>query len=235
MISRLALATCGLVVASMAIMSLRADDTKLAPEKVVSVINEVEGTTTIRSLVPAGTQVKKGQLICELDSAPLRDRLNNQEIEIVQAKANLENAQRARNVTKLAVEETKAVLQLNDESARGVLAIAMSDQAAASDRLNGTPVVQVIAAKRELQRAEVALRKAKGEWELLQNYTKLRRTTECEAALKKAESDDFAMQSAYERSVSLEKKLRHQIELCKLRAPIDGKLVYPQSENSLVA
>jgi multidrug efflux pump subunit AcrA (membrane-fusion protein) len=35
----------------------------------------VEGSTTILSITPEGTHVKKGQLVCELDASTLRDRL----------------------------------------------------------------------------------------------------------------------------------------------------------------
>ncbi len=40
----------------------------------------VEGQTTIISLVPEGRVVKQGDLVCQLDSSALRDRLTNQEI-----------------------------------------------------------------------------------------------------------------------------------------------------------
>jgi HlyD family secretion protein len=36
---------------------------------------QVEGSRTILSILPEGTQVKKGQLVCELDASTLRDRL----------------------------------------------------------------------------------------------------------------------------------------------------------------
>src|SRR4051794_20539452 len=55
------------------------------------VINEVEGQTSIISIKPEGTQVKKGDLVCELDSAALRDSLINQEITTQRARADLDN------------------------------------------------------------------------------------------------------------------------------------------------
>ena len=41
----------------------------------------VEGQTTIMELVPDGSTVKKGQVVCSLDSAMLRDQLTNQQIQ----------------------------------------------------------------------------------------------------------------------------------------------------------
>ena len=40
----------------------------------------VEGGTTIIMIKPEGTRVKKGEVVCELDSAALRDSLTNQKI-----------------------------------------------------------------------------------------------------------------------------------------------------------
>ncbi len=39
---------------------------------------KVEGQTTIITIVPEGTRVTKGQLVCELDSSALKDQLTNQ-------------------------------------------------------------------------------------------------------------------------------------------------------------
>ncbi len=65
----------------------------------------VEGRTTIIKIVPEGTHVKKGEIICELDSASLRDQLVNQKIRTESAKANSQNAKLASEVAQLAVKE----------------------------------------------------------------------------------------------------------------------------------
>ena len=56
----------------------------------------IKGQTTIIKLVPEGSIVKKGQIVCELDSAALKDQLVNQQITVKSAEANLENAKLAR-------------------------------------------------------------------------------------------------------------------------------------------
>ena len=48
----------------------------------------VEGQTTLIKILPEGSAVKKGQIVCELDSAALRDRLVNQKITTKTAEAN---------------------------------------------------------------------------------------------------------------------------------------------------
>lgn len=54
--------------------------------------SKVEGTTTIISIVPEGTTVDAGDLVCELDSSGLTDKETAQEILVVKARAMLEQA-----------------------------------------------------------------------------------------------------------------------------------------------
>lgn len=54
--------------------------------------SKVEGTTTIIFIVPEGSQVKKDELVCELDSSTLNDKETQQEILVVKAQAMLEQA-----------------------------------------------------------------------------------------------------------------------------------------------
>ena len=58
----------------------------------------VEGQTTIILIKPEGSAVKKGQLVCQLDSASLKDQLVNQMITVKSAEANYENAKLTREV-----------------------------------------------------------------------------------------------------------------------------------------
>ncbi|MHB1561875.1 MAG: efflux RND transporter periplasmic adaptor subunit, partial [Isosphaeraceae bacterium] len=69
------------------------------------VYNQVEGSTTIIRIIPEGTRVKKGQIICELDSASLRDQLVNQKITTKSTEANFLNAKLTREVAEIAVKE----------------------------------------------------------------------------------------------------------------------------------
>jgi HlyD family secretion protein len=54
--------------------------------------SKVEGATTIISIVPEGTTVNAGDLVCELDSSTLTDKETAQEILVVRARAMLEQA-----------------------------------------------------------------------------------------------------------------------------------------------
>ena len=60
------------------------------------VLSAIDGKTSILFIVPHGSTVKKGDLVCELDSAALWDTLTNQMITTAAAKAIFGNATLAR-------------------------------------------------------------------------------------------------------------------------------------------
>ena len=57
-----------------------------------SLTSKVEGSTTIISIVPEGTQVKEGDVVCELDASTLVDKETAQEIAVEKANALLGQA-----------------------------------------------------------------------------------------------------------------------------------------------
>ena len=59
----------------------------IKPRERLIIKNELEGRTSIISLIPEGTKVKKGDLLVELDASTLEDMLINQEIMVQNAEA----------------------------------------------------------------------------------------------------------------------------------------------------
>jgi HlyD family secretion protein len=82
--------------------------------------NEVEGKTSILYLIPEGTQVKKGDLLVELDASALMDAKIDQEIKVQNARAAFVNA-----TENLAVVENQAQSDL--DLAKLTLAFARQD------------------------------------------------------------------------------------------------------------
>lgn len=72
----------------------------------------VEGTTTIISLVPEGTWVTQGEVVCELDSASLREQAKQQEITFTQAGAALAQSKESLEIQKRQNESDIAASQL---------------------------------------------------------------------------------------------------------------------------
>lgn len=67
----------------------------------VTVNSNVEKATTIISIVPEGTWVEKGEIVCELDAATMIDEANKQQIVVTNAEAAEIQAQQALEVQRL--------------------------------------------------------------------------------------------------------------------------------------
>ncbi len=98
---------------------------------------EVEGGTKILLIAPDGLTVKKGQLVCELDSSAIQQKLADQRI-IVEAAANASRAARAeREVAELTKQEYKqGILQQDLATVEGEIKLAESDLTRTADRLD---------------------------------------------------------------------------------------------------
>jgi len=101
----------------------------------------VEGQTTIIMIKPEGTPVKKGELVCQLDSASLKDQLVNQQITTKCAEANHENAKLTREVAEIAVVEyVEGIFKQDFATVEGEIKLNESDLSRAEDRLDWAKV-----------------------------------------------------------------------------------------------
>ncbi len=74
--------------------------------------SEVEGTTTIISIEPQGKMVQQGDVVCQLDAAPLREKSKQQEITITQADSAESKAKETLEITKTQSQSDIAVAEL---------------------------------------------------------------------------------------------------------------------------
>jgi HlyD family secretion protein len=204
-----------------------------APADAVQVSSQVEGQTTVIAILPAGTRVKKGDVIAELDSAALREQLVDQEIVARQAEANLVNAQKTREVAEIAMDEfLKGEFPRMMREVEGEIVVAKAKVALATDRLDRAkrdskdrPEAHALA-ELELTEARVAQEKALERQRVLRNFTFRRRSVELEAEAQKARADELSKQATWRREQQKVANLRRQIERCSIRAPIAGKLLH---------
>jgi len=196
----------------------------------------VEGSTTIIHIEPEGTRVKKGQLVCELDSAALNDQLVNQRITTESAKANYSNATLTREVAEIAVVEYVEGIFVQDKAtAEGEIKLAESDLSRAEDRLDWARrmfekgYVSLATKNSEeltLKRARFALEQSQSKMKVLIDFTKGKTIKELKSDVEKARSDELAKKATHELEYGKEKKLEKQIAACKILAPSDGLVVY---------
>jgi HlyD family secretion protein len=196
----------------------------------------VEGGTTIISIKPEGAQVKKGELVCELDSAALRDSLTNQQITTKSADANFRNATLTREVAEQSVKEYEEGIYKQDlATAEGEIKLAESELSRLLDRVDWAQRMFVkgyvsMAAKVSedlaLKKARFSLEQAQGKKKVLVDFTRDKMIKELRSEVEKAASDELAKKATWTLETSKEKKLERQIAACKILAPSDGLVVY---------
>jgi HlyD family secretion protein len=80
--------------------------------KNATLASKVEGTTTIISIVPEGTWVKAGEVVCELDSSSLVDKAKSQEISVTIAESAETEALQGVKITETANQSNIAAAEL---------------------------------------------------------------------------------------------------------------------------
>jgi HlyD family secretion protein len=227
--------------------------------------------------VEIGDRVKVGEylaadVVCELDSADYREKAKQQQIELTQAIAALQQAsdnveiQRAQNESDIAAAELAIelaglslteykegdFLQLQNEL-NGKIQLAQVELITAEEFYQFTKRIskkgyrtqnEVEAARFSVTKAEIALKDAKQKLNVLEKYTskgelakrsadaketilELKRVErKASAALSQYQSDYQARKLTAEVEQDKYDRLVQQIEVCTLRAPQEGQVVY---------
>ncbi len=182
--------------------------------KNANVMSNVQGLTTIISIVPEGTQVEAGDVVCELDASALIEQREKQEIAVTQAKGELDKAkenlliQKTQNDSNLSAATLKNTLaqldrdtflngQKNQEAneMRGNMLLAEDELSQAQEDYDfyarnakkGYANQQEVESRRiRVNQAKNKLDVAKEKLNLLMEYTFNRRTKELEANVRES-------------------------------------------------
>ncbi|AGA28963.1 hypothetical protein Sinac_4800 [Singulisphaera acidiphila DSM 18658] len=208
----------------------------LESSKNEDVFCQVEGSTTIISIVSEGKRVTKGELVCELDSAALNDQLTNQYIATSGAEAAHQNAKLTWEVAVIAVTEYKEGVYLQElQTVKGEIALAEAERKRAEDRLEWSKrmydkgyvsLAQNIADKVSLDQKIFAFEQATTKKNVLEKFTFDKTLKELKSDVEKAKSDMLAKEQTWDLEKKKQTKLETQIKNCKLLAPGDGLVVY---------
>lgn len=217
--------------------------------------SQVEGLAAILTIVPEGTVVKKGQLVCELDSSLLKDRLTNQGILVDGARNLYMAAKLEREIAEAAAAEyAKQTFPRELATAKAESAAAQSAVEGAQGRLERTQRVRqrlsaalsagggakttpdllaeldlddrIADAEQGLLRARQTLELAEMRRRHLEEYTRTRTLHELNGAVVKARGTEEARQHAWDLELKKQKKIEHLIACCRIEAPGDGVVVY---------
>jgi len=205
-------------------------------------------------LVPEGTMVKKGDLICELDSGALRDQLSHQKVVTQQTEASYQQAKLSREVAELAVKEYEEGIALSESAlVRGEVKLNESAFERAGQRLDRMrrareklnalqarqepgSIGEILAevdledrfdsAEQGLARHRFSVEQAQARLNQFENYTKPKNIRVLRIEREKALSEELAKEQALKLEQQNQSNLERQIRACKLSAGIDGMVVY---------
>ncbi len=235
-LARSALAPWGVLLLTAAVYGQEADQPRGAAtgRKGTAVFAVVEGRTAVLFARPKGARVKKDELVCELDSTGLKERLANQELIIAGTNAEFRGARLAREAAEAALTEYfEGTYKKEFETVQGDIALAHAERKRAEDRIvwsdrmyekGYVSKAENIADKISLQHKVFAFEQALTKKAVLEMFTRDRAIKELRSEVEKMKAIELAAQAALERERTTRERLTRQISHCKILAPAAGRI-----------
>jgi HlyD family secretion protein len=204
----------------------------------VDVFNELKRETVIVQLLPEGTAVKKGDVVCQLNAFDLEADVVGCAIASKEAEAGHANAKLNREIAEIAVTQYLEGIYLQEETtALAEVELAKRDVKNSEVRLaEATQLFEaghwakdrVISAQLGLQRAEISLEMAETKLKVLREYTKDKTVKELKSEVETARGVEWSHLAKQELETAKLQRLKRDIERHKLRAPADGIVRHAQ-------
>ncbi|MGE3820657.1 MAG: efflux RND transporter periplasmic adaptor subunit [Isosphaeraceae bacterium] len=201
----------------------------------------VAGASTILSVVPDGTMVKKGDVLCVLDSSAYEEVVRQQRMNLERARADFQQVKLRHEVAEMNVVEFRdGVMVQTIKNLKGQIALAESDMERARDRLSWSrrmldkgylSLGQLKSEELNLDRMEHALRKSRTALEMYEKYTAPKQLQILQSNVTSASTLLMYEKRRLERFEERYAFYQKQVENCTIRAPHDGFLVYANEDN----
>jgi len=203
--------------------------------------DEKPGSTRIVEIVPEGTRVKKGDIVCKLDSSTYEDEERVQQSRYESAKAYVKQAEQILGVNEITLEEYDKGIYPNDldlirqyiETCKLNLDRAKRTMDWSHDMLKKgfRAPYQVVADDLTYEQARIALDEAEGMRRRLVEQTGPKIKKALLANVKAALADKLTQDAALSLETQRLARLRRNIANCTLRAPRDGIVIYANQTN----
>ncbi|WP_240907107.1 HlyD family secretion protein [Paludisphaera rhizosphaerae] len=204
-------------------------------------MEEKPGSTRIISILPEGTHVKPGDVVCELDSASYRDEVKAQQVRWLQAKSFVEQANANLAVNEITLREYRDGIYPQDmQLIRQYVQTCEIDRDRAARNVEWSRTVQqkglrtssqLKADELSLDQTDFVLSEAKGMLERLEKYTGPKNLKELEAKLASIRADKLAQDASFALEDERLRRLEKNVAACTLRAPGEGIVVYVNQTN----
>jgi HlyD family secretion protein len=192
--------------------------------------------STILSLAPEGAHVKEGDILVELDASNYEDLLRTQEIKVLQARAEKQQAELDLEIAQIAALEFEEGLNRQTEKAfLGQIALLRSDLQRAADHLNWSirmqakgyiSAAQIATERTTLQRCKLNLELAEMSLENYRRFSFPKQTRGFQSQIAGARSTVDFQTIRLAREEERLALYQRQVERCTIRAPHDGMVVY---------
>jgi HlyD family secretion protein len=201
------------------------------------------GSSQIIELVPEGTEVRKDDVLCRLDSSEFDEMVRQQEIKVQEAVAERQKAIYDLKAAEMALREYReGTLDQRRQDIEGRKTLAESDISRQRDRLawaermvknNYMAESQLIMERESLLRCEVTLRKVLGEKRHLENFEVIANMARFDSTVNRARSELTYQNLRLRRREQQLEKFKEQVDRCTIRAPHDGFLIYANEANNI--
>jgi HlyD family secretion protein len=195
----------------------------------VAVRSPIKSPVRIVELKRAGEHVKKGELVCELDTISLRERLVELQIDARRANAEYLNTKLTREVSEINdKEQEEAIIPADLSRMLSAVSLAKTELALSQQ--------VVTEAKTPEERTQADANVAKGKTRLEEAQTELntfktitipKRKKNFQAEIAKCKVDEAEKLAARDAAETRVKDLKSQIEQCRILAASDGRIIPP--------
>jgi multidrug resistance efflux pump len=199
--------------------------------------NRVEGRAQVISVKAEGSRVKKGEIVCELDSAHISGLLGSQELVVQAAAAERDGAGLARVAAEIAVAEylegsypaevSRLQAEVAERDAGVRLAESHSDWTTRMYEKGYATRQEKQAAGLELQKCVFAQQQAQSRREILEKLTKSRVTKQLQSEVAKAKARELKCQAELDLATLRRDAMKRELAACRVEAPQNGTLHLP--------
>ncbi len=197
---------------------------------------QTAGSSTVISLIPEGSEVKKGDVLAKLDASTYEEMLRQQAIVVEQAKASYLQAQLDHEISKIALREyLEGLVKETEQQMEAAIAMAKANVTTSAERLEWTKkmkskgyasIAQIQTDQQTYMTSDLALQQQLTAYDLFKRFTMPKTRMTLEADITTTQTTLDSEQVKLNRQQERFALLRRQVGRCSIKAPHDGVVYY---------
>jgi HlyD family secretion protein len=194
------------------------------------------GETTMLTVLPEGTTVKKGDVLCELDAAAFREQLRIQQINVASLRSTHHQAELKLEVARLAVDEFRnGVIEQTVKNLKAQRALGYADRQSALDRLLWSEhmlekgylsLSTITTARFNFSRLDITFKRLQTSLDMYRRFTGPMSLLTLNQGVLSARTSLNVETLRLQQSEDRLQYCQRQVDHCTIRAPHNGFLTY---------